>query len=221
MRPLLQTCLQCGLLVSFLLSCSTARKEFDPTECNEQGGYDRGFIEGKNGHDPDSNYIYRCREDLRPAVRKGYQQGYEKGRVEYKEMLAKWEQEQKERNYQGGATPFAEPPKEPSFFCSIQWAGRGFEASGFTIDEARSKVVDQCAQSIGRAVCAPLPQCKNSPSHANARAYYCSIEVFTRTHEAFGPTITETKSTLTKVCSEKENSDFFCKENKMKCKRNL
>jgi len=203
-----------------LTACSTARKEFDPTECNEQSGFDRGFVEGKEGRDPDSNYIFRCREDLRPAVRKGYQAGYDKGRVEYKEMLAKWEREQNQAEMDGGATPFAQPAPQPSYFCSIQWAGRGFESSGMTLDEARTKVVDQCAQSIGRAICAPLPQCKNSPNQGNPKAFYCSVEVFTRKYDSFGPTLVEAKASLSKTCTEKENSDFFCKENKMKCKRN-
>jgi hypothetical protein len=200
-----------------LLSCATSRKPFDPAECNEQGGYERGFVEGKNGRDPDTDYVTRCREDLRPPVRKGYQRGYDKGRVEYKEMLAKMEKEQREQDAADNPPP--EPP-QPSFFCSIQWHGRGFEASGFTLDEARTKVVDQCAQSMSRAICGPLPVCKNEPPHANPRAFYCSIEVFTHKYEAYGPTMTETRSNLAQTCEAKENSDFFCKEDKMKCKRN-
>ncbi|MBC7690576.1 MAG: hypothetical protein H7222_02315 [Methylotenera sp.] len=46
---------------------------------------------------PDTEYSFQCRDDLRDPVRKDYGTGHDKGQVEYKERIAKWEAQQSQR----------------------------------------------------------------------------------------------------------------------------
>jgi hypothetical protein len=208
-----------GFVIMILASCTTARKDFDPTECNEASANARGFSEGKGGLDPDPNYSYRCREDLREPVRKGYLSGYDKGRVEYKEQVAKWEAQRLHGQMTFGNGAGAAPPP-PVHHCKISLGGHGFEATGPSLDDARNAVVNQCAELLGRYACLPLPKCSSQASQ-NPRAIYCSISVFTRSYENFGPTEIEAKAALKQQCKAGEGgSDFFCKEEQMSCKPN-
>lgn len=198
------------LSVSLILitGCSgPERHAFNPAECNPEGGYNRGYIEGRNGFDPDTNYSSRCKEEMQANVRKGYQHGYRKGRQEYQKMIS-------ENSDDENQAP------TPVFSCEIKWKGRGFEASAASAEEARTKVVDQCAQSLPRKICGTLPQCKNEAANTNPKAFYCSITVFNNKYDSFGPTKIEAQSALKKTCATQEKDGFFCNESKMSCKKN-
>lgn len=206
--------------VLILSACSTTRKSFSPTECNEAASFDRGFSEGKSGLDPDTEYSYQCREDLREAVRKGYRQGHDKGVVEYKALMAQWNEQQKE--FRERSSPSAQRPEAqtPTYICEITHSGHGFQSEGKTLRAARTEVVSQCAESWSRTICNSLPRCKQNTVATQPRAIYCKATVFTREYEAFGPTELETRSTLRAQCSSAEKSEFFCKDDRIVCKPN-
>ena len=207
-------------LILFFVACATERKGFTPTECNYDGGHDRGFAEGKSGRDPDTNYVNHCRDDLRDAVRKGYREGYDQGRKEYKERIAEWQAREDKRIAQTQGTYSAAPAPQPIFECSIQHQGRGFRAQDASMASAQSAVVAQCATVFPYKFCAPLSECHEVTHAVSDRAIYCKLEVFNQSYDAFAATLLEARIAVRKSCELKEgSSSIFCNEKNAKCQR--
>lgn len=144
--------------LSVLAGCATPQpRAFDPDLCNKNAAYEAGFNDGRWGYTGmNSEFLNRCREDLREQAQQGYKDGFEKGRQEFREA-----QNQKKA---GVVIPSGTPDRggtnininiggNPStggtnnakaWYCKTEAFMKKFDAYGPTQLEARQSAVAIC-----------------------------------------------------------------------------
>jgi hypothetical protein len=80
---------------------------------------------------------------------------------------------------------------------------------------------EKAQQNNGTTIILPTPGIIIGGGSAyNPKEWYCTLDVFTDTFEAYGSTKLEAFNTLRQNCISKRGDDFFCKERDSKCKEN-
>lgn len=151
-------------VVSFASACATLparERDFNPALCNRNAAYEAGFNDGNDGRAMGSEFLYRCREDLRAAGQEGYQSGYESGRKRLDERI-------REMNARHQTSP-ERPPVPPgtinnnsgvqiniggaasdskprAWYCTVRAFMDEFESFGPTQLEARQLTVQACSR---------------------------------------------------------------------------
>lgn len=141
----------------FILSgCATQQpRAFDPDLCNKNAAYEAGFNDGRWGYRAmNSEFLNRCREDLREQAQLGYKEGFEKGRQDLKEA--------QDRKKAEVLVPPANTPNRggtnininiggsggsggsKAWFCTTKAFMKTFNAYGSTQLEAKQATIASC-----------------------------------------------------------------------------
>ena len=151
---------------------------FDARNCNENGGYTRGYNDARAGKSMELLFASRCREDLRRQAEKGYRIGYDAGEKSLREAEAN-------RTPPPAFPTNLPPPSAPS-------------QKNTTINVNLGGT-----QNVGGGQNPPpsVPQ-------SNQKAWYCEVEAFQDKFSAFGATQLEAKQATQNQCTAKHNAMF-------------
>ncbi len=165
---------------SIFLMCLSAcalnqPREFDPDLCVKSAAYEVGYNDGrKPWGEMRSEFLNRCREDLRDEARVNYRDGYNKG---HDEMVKS--QEEARKAQQSQPTPYDDGPglvntgtqinvnfgaggsvaTPQKWFCKVEAFMKTFEGMGVTQFEARREAVKNCTAQYHEMHC-NNPQCE-------------------------------------------------------------
>lgn len=195
------------ILMLTLAGCVTQQtRAFDPDLCNHNAAYEAGYNDGLNSwFVMDSQFLNRCREDLREQAQLGYRDGFGKGREEMAKRQEAYQRDealrlQAERQRQDAERAEQSRRDEeererqshtPVIIGGPMGGGMGSGMGGGGIGMVGSGT-------------GPMP----------SQRWYCRGEAFMDKYEGFGPSQFEARREATNRCKEKHH-EMHCGD--MKC----